>query len=221
MPTESPVSTQPMESVDSTEPAETVDPEITEAKATFEKYKVLYEKNEDLVGWISIDGTNVNYPVMQSVDRPDFYLKHGFDRQYSRYGVPYLDEACATGLSNNLVIYGHNMKNGTMFHDLLNYTSGDFRKENPIIHFDTLSRMGEYLVVLVFRFDTDNETFCYNEYTDMDEAEFVEFMEQCRQRQLYDTGISVSYGDELLTLSTCEYTYKNGRFVVVAKRIMD
>jgi sortase B len=81
--------------------------------------------------------------------------------------------------------------------------------------------MGEYQVILVFRFDTDNETFCYNEYTDMDEAEFVEFMEQCRQRQLYDTGISVSYGDELLTLSTCEYTYKNGRFVVVAKRIMD
>ena len=215
------VSVQPTESIASTEPAETVDPEITEAKATFEKYKTLYEQNEDLVGWISIKGTAVNYPVMQSVDRPDFYLKHGFDRQYSRYGVPYLDEACATGLSNNLVIYGHNMKNGTMFHDLLNYTSEDFRKENPIIHFDTLSRMGEYQVVLVFPFDTDNESFCYNEYTDMDEAEFVEFMEQCRQRQLYDTGISVSYGDELLTLSTCEYTYKNGRFVVVAKRIMD
>lgn len=215
------VSTQTTEGTASTEPAETVDPEIAEAKATFEKYKALYEQNEDLVGWISIEGTAVNYPVMQSVDQPDFYLKHGFDRQYSRYGVPYLDEACATGLSNNLVIYGHNMKNGTMFHDLLNYTSEDFRKDNPIIHFDTLSRMGEYQVVLVFRFDTDNETFCYNEYTDMDEAEFVEFMEQCRQRQLYDTGISVSYGDELLTLSTCEYTYKNGRFVVVAKRIMD
>ena len=221
MPTESPVSPQPMESVDSTEPTDTVDPEITEAKATFEKYKALYEQNEDIVGWISIEGTAVNYPVMQSVDRPDFYLKHGFDRQYSRYGVPYLDEACATDLSNNLVIYGHNMKNGTMFHDLLNYTSEQFRAEHPVICFDTLSRKGEYQVVLVFRFDTDNETFCYNEYTDMNEEEFVEFMEQCRQRQLYDTGISVSYGDELLTLSTCEYTYKNGRFVVVAKRIMD
>ena len=136
------VSTQPPESIASTEPAETVDPEIAEAKATFEKYKALYEQNEDLVGWISIEGTAVNYPVMQSVDRPDFYLKHGFDRQYSRYGVPYLDEACATGLSNNLVIYGHNMKNGTMFHDLLNYTSEEFRAEYPVICFDTLSRMG-------------------------------------------------------------------------------
>lgn len=221
LPTEPTVSTQPMESSDPTEPAEMVDPEITEAKANFEKYKALYEQNDDLVGWISIEGTAVNYPVMQSVDRPDFYLKHGFDRQNSRYGVPYLDEACATGLSNNLVVYGHNMKNGTMFHDLLNYTSRSFREEHPIIRFDTLSRMGEYEVVLVFRFDTDNESFCYNEYTDMNEEEFIEFMEQCRQRQLYDTGITVSYGDELLTLSTCEYTYKNGRFVVVAKRITD
>ena len=217
-PTESTVSVQPVESI---APAETVDPEITEAKATFEKYKALYEQNEDLVGWISIEGTAVNYPVMQSVDRPDFYLKHGFDRQSSRYGVPYLDEDCATGLSNNLVVYGHNMKNGTMFHDLLNYTSRSFWEEHQIIRFDTLSRMGEYQVVLVFRFDADNETFYYNEYSDMNEEEFIEFMEQCRQRQLYDTGVTVSYGDELLTLSTCEYTYKNGRFVVVAKRIMD
>lgn len=202
-----------------TDPAETIDPEVAEAQAAYEKYKALYEQNNDFVGWISIEDTNISYPVMQSTDEPDFYLKHGFDKAYSNYGVPYLDEACATGLSNNLVIYGHNMKNGTMFHDLLKYSATGYWEEHPIIHFDTLSQLNEYQVVLAFRFDTNNETFRYNEYTDMNEDEFIEFMEECRSRQLYDTGVSVEYGDELLTLSTCEYSYENGRFVVLAKKI--
>lgn len=204
-----------------TEPAETIDPELAEAKTAYEKYKALYEQNNDFMGWISIEGTNVNYPVMQSTDNPDFYLKHGFDKAYSNYGVPYLDEACATGLSNNLVIYGHNMKNGTMFHDLLKYSSTGYWEEHPIIRFDTLSQLNEYQVVLAFRFDTNHEDFRYNEYTDMSEEEFIEFMEECRSRQLYDTGITVEYGDELLTLSTCEYTYENGRFVVLATKVTE
>lgn len=222
MPTEPADATTP--TADTTapgEPEETVDPEVEEAQAAYEKYKVLYEQNNDFIGWISVEGTNVNYPVMQSTDNPDFYLKHGFDKAYSNYGVPYLDEACATGLSNNLVIYGHNMKNGTMFHDLLKYSATGYWEEHPVIRFDTLSQLSEYQVVLAFRFDTNNDDFRYNEYTDMNEEEFIEFMEECRSRQLYDTGISVKYGDELLTLSTCEYSYENGRFVVLAKKITE
>ena len=117
MPTEPTAETSPISpTVDTTapsEPEDAVDPELAEAQTAYEKYKVLYEQNNDFIGWISIEDTNVNYPVMQSTDNPDFYLKHGFDKAYSNYGVPYLDEACATGLSNNLVIYGHNMKNGS------------------------------------------------------------------------------------------------------------
>lgn len=221
--------TEPVDDASGTEPnfdpssesAESLDPELEEAQNAYAKYKVLYEENSDFIGWISIDGTNVNYPVMQTVDTPDFYLKHGFDKAYSNYGVPYLDESCATGLSNNLVIYGHNMKNGSMFHDLLNYSTVSYWEDHQIIRFDTLSQFNEYLVVLAFRFDTNNEYFRYNEYTDMNEDEFIEFMEECRIRQLYDTGVSVEYSDELLTLSTCEYTYDNGRFVVLAKKIAD
>ena len=205
----------------SSEPEETIDPELAEAQVAYEKYKALYEQNNDFVGWISIESTNISYPVMQSVDNPDFYLKHGFDKAYSNFGVPYLDEACATGLSNNLVIYGHNMKNGSMFHDLLKYSAIGYWEEHPIIHFDTLSQLNEYQVVLVFRFDTNHEDFRYNEFTDMNEEEFIEFMEECRKRQLYDTGVAVEYGHELLTLSTCEYTYENGRFVVLAKKITE
>lgn len=200
---------------------ENVVSELTEAQILHKKYQALYAQNEDFVGWISIDGTNVNYPVMQSIHSPDFYLKHGFDKAYSAYGVPYVDEACAVGLSNNTVIYGHNMKNGSMFHDLLQYADAEFWAEHQTIRFDTMSRTSEYQVILAFRFDTNHETFRYNEYTDMNEEEFTEFMDECRRRQLYDTGITAAYGDELITLSTCEYTYENGRFAVVAKRIVE
>ena len=225
MPTAPTAETSPIApTVDATvpsKPEEAVDPELVEAQTAYEKYKVLYEQNNDFIGWISIEGTNVNYPVMQSTNNPDFYLKHGFDKAYSNYGVPYLDDACATGLSNNLVIYGHNMKNGSMFHDLLKYSTTGYWEVHSFIRFDTLSQLNEYQVVLVFRFDTNHEDFRYNEFTDMNEEEFIEFMEECRSRQLYDTGVAVEYGDELLTLSTCEYTYENGRFVVLAKKITE
>lgn len=203
---------------ESTEP---VEDEIAEALAAQAQYQALYEQNDEFVGWIKIDNTMISYPVMQSIDNPDFYLKHAFDKSYSNYGVPYIDEACATGLSNNMVIYGHNMKNGSMFSDLVKYTSQDYYESHPIIQYDTLTQLSKYQIVCVFRFDTNNETFRFNEYTDMNEEEFAEYMANCHERQLYDTGITAEYGDELITLSTCEYTYENGRFIVVAKKIVE
>lgn len=189
-----------------------------EAALAHEKYDALFGQNNDFIGWIKIDGTNVNYPVMQTPNKPDFYLKRSFDKSYSDYGVPYIDEACMTGISNNLVIYGHHMNDGSMFADLCKYTDADFCKEHPTIAFDTLSSLGKYEVVAAFKFDTNRETFKYNEYTLMDEAQFAEFMENVHARQLYDTGVTAEYGDQLLTFSTCEYTYPNGRFVVVVKK---
>ena len=192
---------------------------LQEAELAQQKYSALFEQNQDFIGWISIDGTNVNYPVMQTPNNPDYYLKHSFEKSYSDYGVPYIDEACALGISNNIVVYGHHMRNGSMFADICKYTDKSFYEEHKTIKFDTLSSLGEYEVVAVFKFDTNNESFKFNEYTAMDEAEFDEFMENVHSRQLYDTGVDAEYGDELLTLSTCEYTYKNGRFVVVAKKV--
>ena len=189
-----------------------------EAALAHEKYDALFEQNNDFIGWIKIEGTNVNYPVMQTPNKPDFYLKRSFDKTYSDCGVPYIDEACMTGISNNLVIYGHHMNDGSMFADLCKYTDADFYKEHPTIAFDTLSGLGKYEVVAAFKFNTNRESFKYNEYTLMDEVQFAEFMENVRARQLYDTGVTAEYGDQLLTLSTCEYTYPNGRFVVVAKK---
>ena len=185
-----------------------------------EKYGALFEQNQDFIGWISIDGTNINYPVMQTPDNPDYYLKHSFEKIWSDYGVPYIDEACIMGISNNVVIYGHHMNDGSMFAELCNYTDEDFWREHSTIHFDTLSSFGEYEIVAVFKFNTNKETFKYNEWANMNEAEFSEYMEEVHARQLYDTGIDAEYGDQLLTLSTCEYTYKNGRLVVVAKKVV-
>lgn len=203
-------------------PETTTPAETEEIKPTvFDKYRPLYEQNNDLVGWIRIEGTSIDYPVMQSPSNPDYYLKHSFEKKWSDYGVPYVDGACTVGVSNNLTIYGHNMKNGSMFHELVGYTSKAFYEEHPVIVFDTVDAPGKYQIIAAFRYNTNKETFFYNEYCHMDATEFAEYVENCKSRSLYDTGFSAEYGDELITLSTCEYTYTNGRFVVVAKKIVE
>jgi sortase B len=185
-----------------------------------EKYKALKEKNPDFVGWISVDGTNISYPVMQSKDRPDFYLRRNFDGQYSYYGTPYVEEECDAGVSDNTIIYGHNMKNGTMFSALDDFASEVFFQTHKYIDFDTPDEPGKYEIFAVFKISADSNDFAYHEFTDAaDSEEFEKFVSECRARALYDTGVTAEFGDKLLTLSTCEYTYQNGRLVIVAKRV--
>lgn len=186
-----------------------------------DKYGAVHEQNSDFIGWITIDGTNINYPVMQTKDDPDYYLKHAFDKSYSEYGVPYLQWDCNALTSDNLVVYGHNMKNGTMFSDLERYADETFYKEHKYIRFDTLSDYGTYEIFAVFRTTayTDDGFKYYNFVDAEDTADFNSFVEKCKELSLYDTGVTAVYGDKLLTLSTCEYTRTNGRFVVVAKLV--
>ena len=124
------------------------------------------------------------------------------------------------GQSNNLVIYGHHMSNGSMFCDLELYSDPTFCMDHPVIRFDTLSSFGEYEVIAVFRYNTNQETFRYDREVNMDETRFSWFMEQVHARELFSTGKDASFGDQMLTLSTCEYTYKNGRLVVVARKVV-
>lgn len=182
-------------------------------------YKELAENNPDFVGWISIEGTQINYPVMQSKDNPDYYLNHSFEKEYSRFGVPYLDSDCVIGQSNNLIVYGHHMKDGSMFADLVKYSDPEFWLEHQYIEFNTIDAKGRYEVVAAFAYDTNNEEFNYTYFTYMNEIEFDEYVCETERRSAYDTEVNAEYGDELLTLSTCEYTHVNGRFVVVAKRV--
>ena len=202
------------------EPQETEPPQPEQT--AFEKYAAVYEQNSDFVGWISIDGTNIDYPVMQTINEPNYYLKRSFEKQYSDYGVPYVQENCDLGLSDNCVIYGHHMNNGSMFANLCEYENEDFYKSHRTIRFDTLSDFGEYEIMAAFKTVAYSEQgFRYYHFVDAESAaDFDDYIAKCKELSLYDTGVTAEYGDKLITLSTCEYSRQNGRMVVVAKKIV-
>jgi len=187
-------------------------------------YRELYSRNNDFAGWIKIEGTRIDFPVMQTVDDPEYYLKRNFEKQYSVYGTPFIDAGCNLEDYDNLTIYGHNMKSGAMFAGLLDYVSEDFYQQHTIIQFDTLDEIGEYEIVAVFKsqvYTTDPGVFQYYLFTKADNKEtYDEFVSKIKELSLYDTGVSAGYGDKLITLSTCEYSKQNGRMVIVAKKIV-
>lgn len=187
------------------------------------EYAEIYAQNSDMVGWIYIADTNINYPVMQSHEDPTFYLKHSFDKSASNHGCPYLNANCDVSKpSDNLIIYGHRMKDGSMFAALDNYTSKSFWESHRTITFNTLTQRQTYEVIAVFKVATGPGSaaeFKYYSFTDAtSQAEFDNYISQVKSIALYDTGITAEYGDKLLTLSTCEYSNHNGRLVVVAKQ---
>ena len=159
---------------------------------------------------------------MQTKDNPNFYLKHAFDKSYSSYGVPYMQENCDVGISDNLMLYGHHMNNGSMFSDLCKYESEDFYQDHKTIHFDTLTEQAEYEIVAVFKTVAYSaEGYRYYDFVNAETEEaFAEYVAKCKELALYDTGVSAEYGDKLITLSTCEYSAQNGRLVVVAKKVV-
>lgn len=193
---------------------------VSEGEDVLAKYQELYLQNEDMVGWISIDGTNINYPVMQSKNTPNFYLKHSFEKEYSDLGVPYIQENCDILTSDNLIIYGHHIKGQKMFGALENYKDKNFYEEHKTIQFDTLTEQGEYEIVAVFKTVAYSaEGYRYYDFVDAENEDvFNAYIEKCKELALYDTGVTAEYGDKLITLSTCEYSAQNGRLVVVAKR---
>ena len=201
---------------------EVQDPDTGESVWLLPDFADLYQLNNHIVGWISIPGTMVNYPVMQTPDARDYYLHRNFSREYSKHGCIYVREKCdVLKPSDNVTIYGHRMGDGTMFNALHDYASEDFYKEHSQIQFNTLTGYHTYEIFSIFRISSSSDMdFPYHRYVDFEsEDQFNQFLENCRSRALYDTGVSVSYGDKLITLSTCEYTLFNGRLVVVAKQI--
>lgn len=196
----------------------------TEEQSPLERYRELFNMNNDMAGWITVDGTQINYPVMYTPDNPDFYLKHNFEKEYSDYGVPYIAEHCdPIEPSDNVIIYGHHMKNGSMFTGLMEYESKEFYEKHKTVRFDTLTETAEYEIVTVFKTTVYDDTgFKYYLFSNAEKPEeFTEYIEQCKSLALYDTGVTAEYGDKLITLSTCEYSRTNGRFVVVAKKIVE
>lgn len=202
---------------------EVTNPKTGEAFNILREYAPIYNMNSDTVGWIRIEGTRINYPVMQTPDEPNYYLKRDFYKQDYRYGSIYAHEtASMKPVSDNVTLYGHNMADGSMFADLHKYTDEEFYKEHPYITFDTLYSHQTYKIIAVLETTDWLATgFAYHYFVDGDEGEFSDFIAECKALSLYDTGESAVYGNKLLTLSTCDndVSDSHGRFVVVAKKV--
>lgn len=171
----------------------------------------LYKINSDIVGWIRIRNTNMNYPIMQSKYSPNYYLTRNFYKKYSSNGTPYMAENCDIEKSSNLIIYGHHINGRRIFGELENYKKEEYYKEHNIIQFYTLKEYAEYEIIAVFKTVAySSKGFDYYNYYDLkDEKEFGTFVNKCMELSLYNTGKKVQYGDKFITLSTCEYSNKN------------
>jgi len=190
------------------------------------KFAELYALNNDFVGWLSIEGTNIDYPVMHTPDDPEFYLRRNFYKESENAGTLFVDYRNSLNpASTNVIIYGHHMKNKTMFYELMNYQDKSFYEEHKMISFDTLYGRGKYEIVAVIlskAYSIEDEVFKYYDFIEAStEEEYNEFMQNIRQLQLYDTGVESRFGDQLITLSTCEYSQEDGRLAVIARKVND
>ena len=188
------------------------------------KFARIYEENNDFIGWLAIDDTVIDYPVMQTPYDEEYYLHRDFDKQYIGNGTLFADtDSDISKPSDNIIIYGHNMKNGRMFHEILSYDNEDFYKEHKYIEFDTIFDDGKYEVIAAFTtkvYDDDYTGFRYHIFFDAEtEEDFDYFVESCKNLTPYDIPTTAVYGDKLITLSTCATSDDAGRFVVVAKKI--
>lgn len=187
------------------------------------KYEALYNKNKKIIGWLTIKGCDIDYPVMQTGDN-EYYLEHNYNQEYDKNGSLFLDKDCDPAFPNdNMIIYGHHMKSGRMFGKLNYYLKESFWEENKEFTFDTIYETGTYAVMFAFKskiYNEDEIVFKYYQFIDASsEEEFYSNMSEMKQLSLYDTGVTATYGDRLITLSTCDSSEAYGRFVVVAKKV--
>lgn len=205
-----------------TAPAETQEETEATEPGMLPGYAELYEMNPDFVGWLKIAGTELDYPVMQTPEDPNYYLYRDFYEEDSTRGSIYAWEAADINEpSDNITMFGHNMADGSMFAALNAYTEKEAWDYNCLIFFDTLTEYHTYKIFAVFKTSANvDEGFAYHQFVDADtEEEFNEFVSTCKELAFYDTGVTPVYGDKLICLSTCEYTLDNGRLVVAAVRI--
>ena len=184
---------------------------------------ILKQENPDVVGILEIENTNISYPVVQGNDN-QYYMTHNYKKEKSKNGAIFLDKDYDWNLeSNNLLIYGHNLNNGTMFQELLKYEDEKYYEEHSKILFTTLQEEGTYEIISVFKSkvytNLDNVFKYYFFINPKNEIEYNNYIENIKEKSLYNIEKSASYGMELITLSTCSYHVKDGRFVVVGAKL--
>jgi len=183
----------------------------------------LKAKYPNLIGWIKIAGTNIDYPVMQWTDN-EHYLKYSYDGKQSKLGSIYLHKDVDVNKpSANFIIYGHNITTGVMFNELLDYKKQSFYNDHKIIEFTTENKDAKYEIVSVFIskvYNNNDKVFKYYNFIDTSkESEYNNYINNVKKLSLYNTGINAKFGEQLITLTTCEYSQRNGRIVVVAREI--
>lgn len=175
----------------------------------------LFAMNDDFVGWLCIPDTDINYPVMHTPDDPERYLRRNFHGEYSESGVPFLDFRCSLD-SDNLIIYGHNMMNGTMFAGLQGYVQKDFCEQHPIIEFQTVDGCAEYQVFAVAWVKSSDDWY---KFVNADTAEdFNKAVEKVTEKALFMVGSIPRFSTQILSLSTCYDSANNGRLLVLAAK---
>lgn len=191
---------------------------------TSSRFGPLYQQNPDICGWITMLNTKIDYPVYTPpADDPGYYLTHDARKRKSSYGAIYLDHRIQfASQPRTLILYGHNMNDGSMFHDLTQYKSLSFYKENPVFSFNTLTEEASWKIFSVFVINTrsaQGAVFDYQRTDFVDDEDFLAFSNQLRDRSLIQTGIDLCADDQLLLLSTCSYEHPDFRTVVVARKV--
>ncbi len=188
-----------------------------------EKVKELQNENEDIKAWIKINDTNVNYPVVQASDN-NYYLYRNYKKENSNYGSIFIDSnSNIENPNSNIIMYGHNMKDGSMFKDLLKYADEEYYNNHKYIEFVTNTSSSTYEIIAVFKsrifYKNEKNVFRYYQCTNLNnEQDYNYYVNNCKELSLYDTGVNAEYGEQIITLITCEYSSENGRMVVVAKK---
>ena len=186
------------------------------------KYTVVCDNNDDYVGWITVPDTRIDYPVVLNTEDPEYYLHRNFYKQDSYAGTPFCYfHTDIERPSDNIMIYGHNMKSGTMFHDLHKFKEKSFYETHKTFNFNSIYEDGTYEIIAVLL--TDANAGNYEKYTvlDFSETTYTEFINYLKENSLYETeGIkNAKYGDKLVSLCTCAYHTDNGRIVLIGRKI--
>lgn len=191
------------------------------------RFAKLYSENNEFAGWVQIDDTPISYPVVKGPDN-EKYLDTTFYGEKHKLGTVFADYRTvltAEQQSDNTVLYGHSAANGSYFMSLLKYKKLAYMKAHPFIQFDTLYTENDWVIMGVFLIDAmDNseDNFLYHNYIDfIDEGHYNEFIQQVEERNYYQFPVDVQYGDQFLTLSTCDYDFSNSRMVVLARKLRD
>ncbi len=184
-------------------------------------YREMHEANENFAGWLYVDGTNLEYPIMQGPDNK-FYLSHDMDGAYDKYGMLILDQNCNIGYDcPQLIIYGHNVNSGKLFGELLFYKEEAYCNYHPQICFDTLYGRGTYTVFAAFT-TTVNEAEkngkMFSNWNFTDKKTYDDFVSWAKNNSLYQRDYTPKFGDEILSLVTCEHSDDEGRFIVFAAK---